>query len=407
LPLRSRPPLPVRAYQVPTEGISRGVIYKCKPGEPIKKLLAALYADGVDILAARPMGHRGAVLISFASPHPPREVTYWGFPRRVEQYERRALVCPRCHRHGHKAAVCPTQTPVCSNCGQQHEQPPEKCPNGDTKYCVQCKQPNHVATDPSCPALAQYAERAKQQEVAKQGRRPRSRSRRRRQPARQSPAPRRGRSGTTSSRPRTPQRVCINEPPQSYASTAAGRPKDRPTSNTQHLIDKLQVEQDRDQADFNRTVQQLQQQLSDIQRTMQEATHKYDQRRRSREGRLRSLRLKQEEERRLESELVQQTKRRQSASPRRNPPPPAPLPDTSAPPRPPTSLLPSTAALPPETPAFVRQLQRTQQEQQSMLHTLQTTLQQQQQAMQQAIQQMQQQLQQVIHTIAPLINQHG
>lgn len=114
LPLQSRPPLLVRTCQVPTESISRGVVYNCKPGETTEKLLAAIYADGVDILTARPMGYRGTVLVTFASPHPPREVTNWDFPRRVEveQYERRALVCPSCHRPGHKTAVSPTETAV-------------------------------------------------------------------------------------------------------------------------------------------------------------------------------------------------------------------------------------------------------------------------------------------------------
>ncbi|CAN8002687.1 unnamed protein product [Ixodes pacificus] len=118
LPLRSRPPLPVRTHQVPTDGISRGVIHGCKPNEPTAKLLEALYADGVDVLTARPMGSKGTVHAKF-------------FPRRVECYEQRSLVCPRCHRPGHKATSCPINQPVCSNCGKQHEQPPEACPNGE------------------------------------------------------------------------------------------------------------------------------------------------------------------------------------------------------------------------------------------------------------------------------------
>lgn len=414
LPLRSRPPLPVRTYQVPTEGISRGVVYRCKPGETTEKLLAALSADGVDILAARPMGSRGTVLITFASPHPPREVTYWGFPRRVEQYERRALVCPRCHRPGHKAAVCPTETAVCSNCGQQHEQPPEQCPSGDSKYCVNCKQTSHVATDPSCPTRAQFAQRAKQQEKAKNVRRSRSRSRRRGPQDHQLTAASRTRSNScssTSSRPRTPHRVRISEQPRSYTPTGEGHPKDRPTSDTQQLIDKLQAEQARDQANFDRTVQQLRHQLEAIQRIVVDTTQKYDQRRRSREGRLRSLRLKQkEDEPQQESELIEKTKRRQSPSPRRNPVPLAPSPRTAVSPQTQTlmsSPQPTAEQFPPDTPAFVRQIQQTQQVQQSMLHTFQNALQQQQQATQQALQQLEQQLQQVIRTIAPLVNQHG
>ncbi|KAG0430009.1 hypothetical protein HPB47_023093 [Ixodes persulcatus] len=44
--------------QVPTDGISRGVIHGCKPKERTAKLLEALYADEVDVLTGRPMGSK-------------------------------------------------------------------------------------------------------------------------------------------------------------------------------------------------------------------------------------------------------------------------------------------------------------------------------------------------------------
>ncbi|CAN8011109.1 unnamed protein product, partial [Ixodes pacificus] len=143
LPLKTRHPLSVRAYQLPTEGISRGVIHGCKPNESREKLLSALHADGVDILSARPMGSRGTTLIIFASPRPPSEVTYWHFPRRVERYEQRSLVCQRCNKPGHKAAVCPAEKSVCVNCGKQHDQAPEQCPHADDKFCVRCNDSGH------------------------------------------------------------------------------------------------------------------------------------------------------------------------------------------------------------------------------------------------------------------------
>ncbi|CAN7979301.1 unnamed protein product, partial [Ixodes persulcatus] len=143
LPLKPRHPLPVRAYQLPTEGISRGVIHGCKPNEPTQKLLSALHTDGVDILSARPMGSRGTTLIIFASPRPPSEVIYWYFPRRVERYEQRSLACQRCHKPGHKAAVCPAEKPVCANCGKQQDQAPEQCPHADNKFCVRCNDSGH------------------------------------------------------------------------------------------------------------------------------------------------------------------------------------------------------------------------------------------------------------------------
>ncbi|CAN8003227.1 unnamed protein product [Ixodes pacificus] len=313
LPLRSRPPLPVRTHQVPTDGISRGVIHGCKP-KPTAKLLEALYADGVDVLTARPTGSKGTVLIHFASPHPPREVMYWSFPRRVECYEQRSLVCPRCHRPGHKATSCPINQPVCSNCGKQHEQPPEACPNGEAKYCGHCKQDGHVATDPSCPARAQFAQRAKQREGAKQERMARSRSRKRRQRSKQP-------SGTTNSRPgskgttsqlRGSSKVQIQDPLHSYADITARGLKGGRSPNARQMLETLQVEQDRDHADFDSTMKRLEQQLKEIQRTMEQVKCKHNQRQKSRAGRPRALHLEIEEEERLETELLERSKRRQS-----------------------------------------------------------------------------------------------
>lgn len=45
LPLSSRPHLPVISHQVPASGMSRGVIYGCRPCETSKTLMKALDAD--------------------------------------------------------------------------------------------------------------------------------------------------------------------------------------------------------------------------------------------------------------------------------------------------------------------------------------------------------------------------
>ncbi|KAG0435212.1 hypothetical protein HPB47_018618 [Ixodes persulcatus] len=53
--------LKLRKHQilrVSTDGIPRGVIHGCKSSEPTDKLLEALYADGVGVLTARPMGSK-------------------------------------------------------------------------------------------------------------------------------------------------------------------------------------------------------------------------------------------------------------------------------------------------------------------------------------------------------------
>ncbi|KAH9371128.1 hypothetical protein HPB48_017444 [Haemaphysalis longicornis] len=120
LPLSLRPHLHVISHQVPASGMSRGVIHGCRPCETYKTLMKALGADMEEIVAARPMGRRGTILITFASPRPPREVFYWSFRRTVPQYEQRALVCLRCHHPGLKAATCPAGAAVCVKCGKQH-----------------------------------------------------------------------------------------------------------------------------------------------------------------------------------------------------------------------------------------------------------------------------------------------
>ncbi|KAH9379944.1 hypothetical protein HPB48_009420 [Haemaphysalis longicornis] len=117
-----------------------------------------------EIVAARPMGRRGTVLITFASSSPPREVFYWSFRRSVRQYEQRPLVCLRCHRPGHKAAPCPAGAAVCGKCGKQHGETPDDCSSNREKYCVRCKHVGHLAIEPECPAKANYRKNCKKWE---------------------------------------------------------------------------------------------------------------------------------------------------------------------------------------------------------------------------------------------------
>ena len=53
--------------------------------------------------------------------------------------------CYCCHTYGHTAAEC-TKDPVCSRCGQEHDQ--QQCNNNP--HCVACGG-DHAATDPDCP----------------------------------------------------------------------------------------------------------------------------------------------------------------------------------------------------------------------------------------------------------------
>ncbi|KAG0414397.1 hypothetical protein HPB47_008446 [Ixodes persulcatus] len=296
LPLKTRHPLPVRAYQLPTEGILRGVIHGCKPNESPEKLLSALHADGVDILSARPMGSKGTTLIIFASPRPPSEVTYWHFPRRVERYEQRSLVCQRCHKPGHKAAVCPAEKPVCANCGKRHDQAPEQCPHADDKFCVRCNDSGHVATDASCPARAQFAQKVKEREEAKKERRSRSRTRRRR-------------------RSRNPKLDSTTQPtsrsPSETRDSQFLPPPRVPTTRTEAQIQLIQAAQQRDKEEFQAVLARIQQQIAELQR-------QYNNRQKTRDGQIRALqrRLAAETEQ-YEIDLVARAKRRQSRSPGR------------------------------------------------------------------------------------------
>ena len=53
--------------------------------------------------------------------------------------------CYCCHTYGHTASEC-TKNPVCSRCGQEHDD--DQCNN--TPHCAACGG-DHSATDPNCP----------------------------------------------------------------------------------------------------------------------------------------------------------------------------------------------------------------------------------------------------------------
>ncbi|KAH7945401.1 hypothetical protein HPB49_010692 [Dermacentor silvarum] len=127
------PPLPVSVHQVPSEGMSRGVVYGCTLDETSKTLAKALDSENVQILLARPMGNSGLVLIIFASSRPPRYVKCCVFLKNVIPYEPRSV----------------------------HEEPPESCPQTDKKYCRNCERDGHLATDPSCQQRKLFAKHAK------------------------------------------------------------------------------------------------------------------------------------------------------------------------------------------------------------------------------------------------------
>lgn len=289
LPLQTIEPIPVRVHQVPNEGMSRGVIYRCRPNEPKQKLVEALYADGVEILAARPMGSRGTVLLCFASPQPPRNVLYWGFPRRVERYEQRSLVCSRCHNPGHKACVCPAENPVCSTCGRS-EHSPSDCPNGERKYCVLCRQDGHMAIEPTCPAHVAFEEKANKKHPTST--RQRNNHRRRRGPSDRLLT---GALATDAGGDDTrlahnyhascaPSPTSTAAPGVTYASTVT-----RSATTPEAELTNIQREMEQEHKAYKQDMQRLQQQINCLQKQVEDTKKQYARKQKAREERVKML----------------------------------------------------------------------------------------------------------------------
>ncbi|KAG0413173.1 hypothetical protein HPB47_009671 [Ixodes persulcatus] len=261
LPLRSRPPLPVRTHQVPTDGISRGVIHGCKPKEPTAKLLEALYADGPP--AARLTSRSAATAENNTSN--PRKPARMARPSTAVIVNRMDTWLP--------IPLVPLELNSLSARNKGKE------PNKKEWHGAARASAGSDLSNPLAPLTH---------------------------------VPLRGSS-----------KVQIQDPLHSYADITARGLKGGRSPNARQMLETLQVEQDRDQADFDSTMKRLEQQLKEIQRTMEQVKCKHNQRQKSRAGRLRALHLEIEEEERLEHELLERSKRRQSLSPgRRNQSPP-------------------------------------------------------------------------------------
>lgn len=165
-----QPPLEVTVHQIPSRGMSRGVIRTLQT-ETEDTLKEALESESATILAARPMGKSLMALITFAAPRPPRTIKYWSRLTAVSLYVPRTLVCFRCHGTGHKQDIC-TKPAVCERCGVGHGS--ETICAGDKLHCAICDEDGHLATEPNCPEKARRLDKLK----ARTGRRSRSRTRR-------------------------------------------------------------------------------------------------------------------------------------------------------------------------------------------------------------------------------------
>lgn len=341
LEIPSAPPLPVSVHQVPSEGMSRGVIYGCTLDETSETLAQALDSENVQILLARPMGKSGSVLITFASSRPPRYVKYWDFLKNVIPYEPRSVVCFRCHGLGHKQDVCPAENAVCPRCGSQHEEPPESCPQTDKKYCRNCEKDGHLATDASCPQRKLFAKHAK----AAQGHQSRSamQTGKNVKSSSQSKDLSKGRSGSrkqqkacsksrpSSKPPDSGAHLSTSQPsPVSYASITSGAQKtSKKTSRFSPRygeeiakeLEQIDMETEVSTRDFENTLSRLQKQLSEIQRSIDTARTRFHQQLKERNEQKLVLqhRLAEWKEERT---LIDQAKRRQSLSPRRGSAPP-------------------------------------------------------------------------------------
>ena len=70
---------------------------------------------------------------------------------RVKKLQPRPRRCYCCQGYGHIASEC-TKNPVCSRCGQEHEDEEEDC--NEEPHCAACGGP-HTATDKQCPKWQQ------------------------------------------------------------------------------------------------------------------------------------------------------------------------------------------------------------------------------------------------------------
>ncbi|KAH7960660.1 hypothetical protein HPB49_022134 [Dermacentor silvarum] len=280
LEIPSAPPLPVSVHQVPSEGMSRVVIYGCTLDETSETLAQALDSENVQILLARPMGKSGSVLITFASSRPPRYVKYWDFLKNVIPYEP-IRVCPRC--------------------GSQHEEPPESCPQTDKKYCRNCEKDGHLATDASCPQRKLFAKHAK----AAQGHQSRS-------------AMQTGKNVKSSSQSKD---LYLKAGVEAKTSKKTSRFSPRYGEEIAKELEQIDMETEVSTRDVENTLSRLQKQLLEIQRSIDTARTRFHQQLKERNEQKLVLqhRLAEWKEERT---LIDQAKRRQSLLPRRGSAPP-------------------------------------------------------------------------------------
>jgi len=86
-----------------------------------------------------------AVVLTFASPQPPKHITAGYLRVSVEPYIPNPLRCFNCQKYGHSSRACKS-TALCVHCGESgHEAATAKI-----KKCVNCKG-DHSASSRECP----------------------------------------------------------------------------------------------------------------------------------------------------------------------------------------------------------------------------------------------------------------
>ncbi|KAH9384315.1 hypothetical protein HPB48_026308 [Haemaphysalis longicornis] len=146
--------IPVQTYEPAPDNASRGVLHGltgCDSSELHKRLQYETHR----ILAVRPMGRNGTVLVTFQGPTLPTAMTFGLGQVKVHPYKPRVPVCAVCHDIGHRKDVCPnTHRKRCTKCGgRQHDSSSDldTCSLTVTPVCKNCRG-KHLATDPRCPA---------------------------------------------------------------------------------------------------------------------------------------------------------------------------------------------------------------------------------------------------------------
>ncbi|KAG0417790.1 hypothetical protein HPB47_005353 [Ixodes persulcatus] len=135
----------------------KSVIQGVDPGKTAEDVLQSSHADVHAITSVRPLGNKGAFLLTFEGEGISCAIKRIGRKKFVHAYRPMAIVCNSCHMLGHKSNIC-TRQQRCGTCGEiknlEHR--------WQQQFCVNCKAEDHTAFSRECQAKLQ-ADRKRQQ----------------------------------------------------------------------------------------------------------------------------------------------------------------------------------------------------------------------------------------------------